>query len=319
MFLAKIALLGALVSAGPAALAIDGPDVAWPDKSGRAAISAPYLDSTITIGISRRTAGAIDSLTWRGHQFVNANDHGREFQSASSFGGRGECFNPTEAGSAADATGERSTSNLLYLQIGDRAFTTKSLMAYWIEPGGQSESCHGTTSTVASPLSDDVLTKRVTIGSNGLPNVIRYEVTFSIQEERQQAGFEVVTGYMPPDFEKFWVYDSADDSLSAQSGRTGSQELPLMVSTANGEFALGLVSSHDASDGSTTQHRYGRWDFTQQSMAAPTTKWNSYFRFAEIAAGDHAFTTYIVIGSLDDVRSGMGSLCGRLHDLSCSR
>jgi hypothetical protein len=313
-----VALLVALASAAPAALADDAPGVVWPDAPGRAAISAPYRDSAIAIGFSRRTAGAIDSLTWRGHQFVNANDHGREFQSASSFDGKGECFNPTEAGSAADATGDRSTSKLLSLEIADRTITTKSLMAYWIGPGGQSGNCHGTTTTVESPLSGDRLTKRITIGSHGLPNVIRYEVIFSVPEERHQAGFEAVTGYMPPDFNKFWLYDPANDSLSSQAENTGSQDLPLLVSTANGDFALGIVSPHEAPGGSAGRHLYGRWDFTQPKIVSPTTKWNSYFKFATIAAGDHAFVTYILVGSLDDVRSGLHVLCGQAHDPGCS-
>jgi hypothetical protein len=320
-FAAKAALLPVLLmSARLSALADDAPGVVWPDTSGRATISAPFLDSPITIGISRRTAGAIDSLTWRQHQFVNANDHGREFQSASSFGGKGECFNPTEAGSAADATGGRSTSKLLSLSIGDRQLTTRSLMAYWIGPRDRPGNCHGTTSTVASPLSDDVLTKRIAIGSYGLPNVIRYDVTFSIPERRRQAGFEVVTGYMPPDFKRFWAFNPTDGSVSLQAKNTGGQELPLVVSTVSEEFALGLVSSqHKAADGSRAEHAYGRWDFTQPSMASPTTKWNSYFKIVVAEAGNYGFTTFIVVGSLDNVRSGMRTLCGRLPDLGCSR
>ena len=54
-------------------------------------ISAKVNGSMLAIRASGRTAGAIDSVTWRGKEFLNSFDHGRELQSASSFDGYGEC------------------------------------------------------------------------------------------------------------------------------------------------------------------------------------------------------------------------------------
>jgi len=312
-----------LVSGGIAvspARGSDAPGVGWPDKPKRGSISSssPFRGSPITIGFSSRTAGAIDSLTWRQHQFVNSNDHGREFQSASSFDGKGECFNPTEAGSASDGTGGNSTSKLLSVQIGNGEFATKSMMAFWIGPGGQSSNCHGTISTVASPLSEDTLTKNVAIGAYDIPNAIQYRVTFGIPDQRRQGGFEAITGYMPPEFNRFWTFDPANDTLSRQGPGHGAQSLPLVVSTGDGNFALGIVTpANPAVDQTAQQHVYGRWDFTQPSMASPTIKWNSYFKVPVVVAGNHSFTSYLVIGSLDDVRSGMSALCLRLQPLTC--
>ena len=51
---------------------------------------ALVLEETVgplAVGVSSRTAGAIDSLTWGGTQFINARDHGRELQSAAAFDG----------------------------------------------------------------------------------------------------------------------------------------------------------------------------------------------------------------------------------------
>jgi hypothetical protein len=193
-------------------------------------------------------------------------------------------------------------------------------MAYWLGPGGSSAGCHGTTSTATSPLSDDVLTKQITIGSHGLANVIRYKVAFGVPTDRHQAGFEAVTGYMPPDFARFWSYDPISDLISPAFERTGGQQLPLVVSTANGNFALGVLRSFDDRRyEAIAQHVYGHWDFTQPSMASPTIKWNSYFHFATVRAGDYSFTTYIVIGTLGDIRRTMRQLCGgQSSDINCS-
>jgi hypothetical protein len=56
---------------------------------------------------------AVSSITWRGRQFVDTDDHGRELQSAITFDDAAECNNPTEAGSRDDGRGSRSTSRLL--------------------------------------------------------------------------------------------------------------------------------------------------------------------------------------------------------------
>jgi hypothetical protein len=297
--------------------AVDAPGVHWPDASKRASISSPFLDSTIVIGLSSRTAGAVDSLVWRKHEFVNRNDHGREFQAASSFDGKGECLNPTEAGSADDGPGPNSTSRLLSLDIFANHFVTRSLMAYWIRAGGRSNNCHGLLSTVPSPVSHDSLTKVVTIGVLGVPNAIEYRATFGVEDHHQRAGFEAITGYMPPEFHRFWTFDPGANISTQQAQSQGAQSLPLLVSTENGEFALGVVTPIIPPARGDYQHVYGRWDFSSKSMASPTIKWNSYFLISNIDPHSFTFTSYIFVGSLDDVRSGMTTLCARVKPLKC--
>ncbi|MEA1834548.1 hypothetical protein U8607_20855 [Methylobacterium durans] len=94
-------LLAVLLTAATAlmsapAIAADGPDVRWPSPEGRVFLTQPFAGSEIVLSASTRTAGAIDSLAWNGREFLNRFDHGRELQSAASFDGYGECFNPTE-------------------------------------------------------------------------------------------------------------------------------------------------------------------------------------------------------------------------------
>src|SRR5476651_1767094 len=69
-------------------------------------ISNDVLGHRLIISCSPKFAGAIYSLNWNGKEFLNSGDHGRELQSAATFYDFGECFNPTEAGSAADATAD---------------------------------------------------------------------------------------------------------------------------------------------------------------------------------------------------------------------
>ena len=84
-----------------------------PPTTGDAVIRGPAGPSEIVITTRSRVAGAIDSLTWGGREFIDSFDHGRQLQSASNFDGGGrfvpETFNPTEAGSRADGRGPTST------------------------------------------------------------------------------------------------------------------------------------------------------------------------------------------------------------------
>jgi hypothetical protein len=76
-----------------------GQAAAQPDAtqvSGDAVIRASANGSEIVITTTSRVAGAIDSLTWDGREFIDSHDHGRQMQSASNLdlggGWGGSCF-----------------------------------------------------------------------------------------------------------------------------------------------------------------------------------------------------------------------------------
>src|SRR5690348_6028806 len=82
-------------------------------EAAQTVISGKFGNSDIVIGASKRFAGAINSLTWNGREFINSYDHARELQSAVQLNGAGECLNPSEAGSLDDDRGATSTSQLI--------------------------------------------------------------------------------------------------------------------------------------------------------------------------------------------------------------
>ncbi len=285
--------------------------IAWPDGAGkRATIAAPFDGSSIEIGTSSRVAGAIDSLTWKGKQFVDHKDHGRELQSATAFFGKGECFNPTEAGSADDSVGPRSTSRLLHLEARGNVLRTDSQMAFWLGPNQRSAGCHGAVSSVTGPLSEDKLHKTVTIGTEGIPNAIQYEATFQIPEERNNGGFEVIAAYVPADLALFFTYDIAHDALVTVSDGPGQQRLPLVFATEDHRYAIGVFSP--GGEARSSAPIYSRWRFAEPSRADKVNKFSCYFLEHDVAAGDHTFTCYVVIGSLEQVRAGMQHLQAQL-------
>jgi hypothetical protein len=235
------------------------------------------VGSAIQITSADNFAGAISSLRWDGVEFIDSNDHGRLLQSAVQFDGLSEAINPTEAGASAD---ERESSSVLLSRVTEADhLATVTRMAYWLPYQGR-------------VLSDHILRKDVRISGN----VIRYETTFEMAESHFEAQYESLTGYMPLAFSRMWALQD-DGSLvelaSPGIGKWTEQDKPLIFSTADGSHAMGVLT-HDVGV------IYGNWDF------ADCVKWNLMFRVKQPQSV--TFTTYLVVGTLEQARSGLVGL-----------
>lgn len=274
--------------------------------NGNGSIRGQFRESDIVITTTARLAGAIHSLTWNGKEFIDSTDHGRQLQSASNLDlastFTGETFNPTEAGSRHDGAGNKSTSRLLHYIAKENQLQTTSQMAFWLRPGEKSSGHLAKNSTI---LSDHLLTKRVTIGHQDLGNVISYDVTFGVPigESHRYAQFEAVTGYMPAEFNRFWVFDPASKQFASLADGPGEQSLPVVLATVDGQFAMGIYSPQQPSPGFNNAG-YGRWNFGSEQVV----KWNCVFRIRDphgVAPGDYSFKTFVIVGTLEDVRLAM--------------
>ncbi|MDG2129677.1 MAG: hypothetical protein P8K08_16875 [Fuerstiella sp.] len=276
---------------------------------GDAVVRAPYDKSEIVITTTSRLAGAIDSLTWAGQEFIDSHDHGRQLQSASNLdaGSRmiGETFNPTEAGSRFDGAGPTSTSRLLHMIAEGNTLQTTSQMAFWLRPGEKSA---GNPAKNASKLSNHLLTKRVTIGYRDMPNVLQYDVTFGLpaNERHEYAQFEAVTGYMPDIFSGFYSFDRSTGNVKPLSDGPGEQSNPVILATQSGSHAMGVYSPQQPSPGY-AQAGYGRWRFGRQKVV----KWNCVFRVRDsegVQPGDYSYRCLVIVGRLDAVVATMVKL-----------
>lgn len=277
---------------------------------GDAVIRGQHGDSEIVITTTSRLAGAIHSLTWKGQEFIDSFDHGRQLQSACSFGDakgpfHAECFNPTEAGSRMDGSGEISSSRLLNLTVTQNALQTTSQAAFWLAPWEKSE---GKPAINRESLSNHLIIKTVRIGREGMPGVIGYDVTFRVPvgERHTFAQFEALTGYMPARFEKFYTFDSSTGKLAALDDGPGEQPLPIVFSTRDGSHAMGIFAPtpRDARFGKPS---YGRFRFDAERVV----KWNSVFRLRDdegISPGDYSFEQFVAVGDLEVVTETMRKL-----------
>lgn len=246
----------------------------------------------IVVKTCAHDAGAICSLRWRNKEFVDDFDHGRQIQSAVVYDRMGEDFNPTEAGGSYDGHNPRPSSSIL---TGSRKNSASSLststnMAFWKIVNGRR-------------VSNTVLDKRTTIGAFGFPHVIQHLTTFRLpsNENHNHAQFEIVTGYMPYEFSKYWTYDVRTKVLRPLSYGPGEQGRPVIISTPDQGWAMGIYSPN--------QKRFGRFRFNTERVS----KWNNVARVNNPRKGGaYSFQSYIIVGSLDNVKVSMDQLYRRL-------
>lgn len=216
--------------------------------------TGPLVMSTYTA-----TAGAFCSLTHRGVEYIDGKDHGRCLQSAASYDWLGEAFNPTEAGASIFTDGglpNPSSSQVMNYVADDATLATEVRMAFWNPVAGQRTSNY-------------IHRKWVQAGLPGRPRVVAYAVDFEIPPGAVHsiAQLELLTGYMPPRFNKFLALNLATGGLSDLSDGPGEQPHPIIFSTADGQHAMGILSLTPLVGGG-----YGRWRHPD------CVKWNAVTR-----------------------------------------
>jgi hypothetical protein len=275
--------------------------------TGDITIERPALGSIIYLQTSARFAGSVSSIVFRGKQYVDTQDHGRELQSASSFDGLGECFNPTEAGSFADANKQTTSSYLLDAKAGANWLTTKTDMAFWLPPAFAYKNQCGMNPAVRHAINKDIrgghiLMKRIELGDAGEPNVVSDHLTYIVPEPHSSATFEAATIYTPVEFSRRLVLNFSTGNVEPTTV-VGEQGYPVILATSDGKHAVGIFSSALPQTGL----GYGTFGFSD------TNKINCVFREYNIFAGQNfRYSCDFVLGTLSEVTASIIAM----HDRS---
>ena len=269
-------------------------------------VNASAANAIIDIRSSSRMAGGIDHLGWNGVEFINRWDHGRELQVAWSADGYGECYNPTECGSAQDATGPASSSDLrLFWTAGDQ-LASESHPAFWNAPGVVG-SC-GMVTHNTTLAATHVLNKHVAIGYGGIQHVVAFLIQLTIPETLSTLVVEGPTGYLTGAFTSFYTISLPAGTLTPLSAGPGEQGTPVILATADGSAAMGAYSPDEPQPGFPGAG-YGRFAFPDPATPAnATNKWNVVFRRGATPPGVYDFRSFAVVGSLENVRVAMTQL-----------
>jgi hypothetical protein len=279
----------------------------------------------VTIRSNRVAGCALWSWRWRGVEFVNVHDYGRQIQTSVGFAHDGVGVNPTEAGS-------RYSSQSLPAAIRQGA---PCVSVSTVDSGGQSP----TQRTRAVPLewapelvgggpSNPVAWPRMTVGKDitlnyaGLGPVARYTTVVTVPVRYAAFGAEIPTVYLNGDLRELTLYDAAAnttrrlpavcdrlDGINPGSGYGG-----IIASSDDGTRAFGFYGVHVEHGGSVTRPKAG-FGFSRHHCSpvgngptdSSTTKLRA-FNQEGLAAGENRFTTYLMSGTRDEVRGLMRRL-----------
>lgn len=274
-------------------------------------ISNPLL----SVGICRRDAGAVCSIVYDGHEFVNDYDHGRQLQIAWSYNDLGEAYNPTEAGSGDDFTKPTSTSKLLSVRVEGATLVTESHPAYW-QRVGQGRNIQETT--------QDTLRKKITLGYGGDLHVIVVDAEVTISPELtgppiRKIRIEAPAFYTSSALTEHYQLDRRDGSMlkipppaRPEARHTGmndrmrlntERQRIAILSSPDGKYAAGVYTPQV--DNFWT---YSSYSIPRDLPANACNKVTARFEHAADTGRTYSYRSFVVIGDLATVKNAAMNL-----------
>jgi alpha-tubulin suppressor-like RCC1 family protein len=314
---------------GMLAALLGGVAVSHAQVNGNATITA--TDGTISVSTSSQFGGAVSSIKWGGKEFINNWDHGRQLSPNYQFFNRFICYNPYETGSLNDGNKPTTTSKLLSLTTSGNTLQSATQMAWYYFPfvdrnnAKPQDDCGDPSQWLPvtpynTPLSNYVVHKTVTIGYAGIPNVIEYRTQVTIPEAVLK-GSNNPTAVLNYDFSSVRSYDVVSKDYRKVNALGGEDDRIKVVSSADGSYAMGWYSPE-------LLQPYGApgsvsWWFvvppnpfypdpTDPSRPDPNfacVHVGSINRYDSFGPGTYQQDrAYLVIGNLDQVKSGLASV-----------
>lgn len=282
---------------------------------GDMTLTVPMLDSQVVLQTEAKFGGAVTSLIFRGKEHIDRSDHGRLLQSASSFDGLGECYNPTEGG-ASRLSKNQEASVVKAASMEGNQLRTITAMAFFLAPGrayprGCGSKKYLKRAVNEAETSNHILEKQLTVGIPDFPNVIEHHVIYYVPDQFSSATFGASTGYLPKEFSGAVYYDPRQSKEINPGDRQGEQALPVILFTPDKRYAMGVYSPELPQKG--LKVGYGRFTFPA------VNKWNCVFREKNVKPGPYKYRCMVVLGTLDEVEDTMNRLNKKFRGRTDSR
>jgi|GEM_PF-1089521 len=299
---------------------------AWPRYGNQNESLLELSGGGVTIGSNQVAGGALWEWNHNGKQFINARDYGRQIQSAyfdptyADSAGFFGLINPTEAGSrytgVSQDVGRRQGSPLIDAHNTGLTQVTRAVPLEWSPQnfGG------GPDNPVV--WSDMILGKNITLNYAGMGPVARYETILVPPSDSVNSQFEIPTGYLRAEFDRFWTYDAGLEDLKevfpvpvsntaiSFKPETGFGGVVIADSTLN--HAMGIYGVLRGAGGSVDY--FTLWDFIggvpdTGAGDSDTTKFSAVYGPGSVIGGqEYHFTTWIMTGTLAEVTGFMDTL-----------
>ncbi|RKH56406.1 hypothetical protein [Corallococcus aberystwythensis] len=275
-----------------------------------------FGNATVQMGTSASHGGAVTSLVYDGKEYINNQDHGRQMQVAFSLDGYDEALMPTEAGS--HRNGETSTSTSQVVGYGAQPGRMSSTVhpAYWLEPGEEAGPYNSVGKAVnTTKVSEDLITKDITVGVGGHDNVIRYDSHIHLAAPHDKAYVEAPTTYVNGEFEKHYRFDPATGEtreyprVHSEDPKPGgfadeAGNVPLIVATEDGKHAMAIWSPDETLPD--LQYRLHQFDLKDPKQNC--SKLGVTFGMSGGVPEDIKTQTYVIVGTVEEVKARLAEL-----------
>ena len=261
----------------------------------------------VTLQANRNAGCSIWSWVWNGKQFINHRDYGRELQGSLSWtDSTTNTPNPTEAGDGYK-NGSPCTA-----AVSGATLSTTSVPLEW-----NGMRLKGTQGGPDRPVIWENMTigKEVSLNYMNMGPVARYETEVTVPRALARGHVEIPTVYLGPEFNQMMMYDARSGETSPahrgvtykpQSGSGG-----VIATTPRHDFAMGIYTVMSSSGGSgsffTATNYPGPTNGEEDGTSIATVKLTSTY-VGPIAAGKNTYTSWVISGTLDQVKRSMSAL-----------
>lgn len=289
--------------------------------NGDAVISDVVGISTLKIYTCDKDAGAICRMTWKNKELVDDLDHGRQIQTAITYDGLGEGYNPTEAGSRFNGTSNNSSSYLNSISVSGDSLSSETLAAFWLRPNECTTAGVGACATNTTIRSKTKIKKEITIGFGNMPHVVEMLVEVTVEPSSSstlinfdKATFKIMSGHFRGSLNDFYTYDKSTGLLFSESpalNTNTSYQDPVVISNSDGSIAIGYYTPD--SNVAQYNHNYNMSYFPGAgsgiSGQSDMTKLVDVYRLNNpTASTTYSFRTYMTISSLENATTVMENL-----------
>lgn len=308
-----------------------------PDKT-----IATTIDGTnqLTVTASTALAGAIASVKINEVEFIASGGHGAAFQWALHAHDAGECYNPTEAGSKTDDRRPNwdtppyhgpSTSYLYSVAGSSTQFQTVNRPAFYV-PAGERSDYDGCTPSYPAGLPYDqnlspyMIRKTVKVGRDSNPlnldNIVTISTNITVENPERSTNFDaVLIAYLQEQFNTFYKYDpvsglteKVDLNTYATNPGIGVSTKPIIISTADGRYAMGLFvpPALNMVNQETPLYYLGYSSGNNPSYPFQNQTLQVTYYAKNIEPGELQYKSYWAVGNLERVKNTLTTLYNSL-------
>lgn len=259
-------------------------------------VPATYNISNYNLSVTASEAigGAINSIQYKGLEYINAADTGRGVQTTVRDSRVNEFWNPTEGGAVSD--GLNSKTLVLNTNVTDYSMRIKNQWAFWVGIDDKpTPLCFGPFRAQSS-ISNVTMDKTISINNNVITINKSIYINYDL-EVNLSAEMNVI--YMVNALNTHYAYDPSNRTIAPLKLSDTNPQPVIISASSDGRQAIAqFIINNDPKITKIFSAVSGMND----GYGDGKVYWSDFVgTFAKAKNGTYTFTTYIIVGDLNEV------------------